>query len=88
MFGGAIGAPELILVLILVLVLFGPKRIPEIMRGLGQGIRQFKEASSKAISEIEEATVMEPHAPAPKPVATAPAASAPAPEEPPAVHPQ
>ncbi len=43
MFGGRIGLPELLLILIIVLIFFGGRKIPEIMRGLGEGIRSFKE---------------------------------------------
>lgn len=43
MFGGKIGVPELLLILVIVLIFFGGRRIPEIARGLGEGIRQFKE---------------------------------------------
>ncbi len=60
MFGGTFGPQELIVVLILVLILFGAKRIPEIMRGFGQGLREFKEASQRAMNEIDEATSVEP----------------------------
>ncbi|MGF1559733.1 MAG: twin-arginine translocase TatA/TatE family subunit [Flavobacteriaceae bacterium] len=41
----AIGAPQIILVVVVVLLLFGGKKIPELMRGLGSGIREFKDAS-------------------------------------------
>jgi sec-independent protein translocase protein TatA len=60
MFGGTFGTQELILILILVLVLFGAKRIPEIMRGFGQGLKEFKDASQRAMDEIDEATSVEP----------------------------
>ena len=43
MFGGKLGLPELLLILVIVLIFFGGRRIPEIARGLGQGIREFKE---------------------------------------------
>jgi sec-independent protein translocase protein TatA len=39
-----IGAPELILILIIALVLFGPGKLPEIGRALGRGVRDFKDA--------------------------------------------
>ncbi len=39
-----LGAPELILILLIVVMLFGAKRIPEIMSGLGKGIKTFKKA--------------------------------------------
>jgi sec-independent protein translocase protein TatA len=43
MFGGKLGLPELLLILAIVLIVFGGKKIPEIMRGFGEGIRSFKE---------------------------------------------
>ncbi len=43
----AIGAPQIILIVIVVLLLFGGKKIPELMRGLGSGIKEFKDASKE-----------------------------------------
>ena len=43
MFG--LGTPEIILIAIVILVLFGAKKIPEMMQGVGKGIREFKKAS-------------------------------------------
>jgi sec-independent protein translocase protein TatA len=40
----ALGAPEIILIVIALLLLFGGKKIPELMRGLGKGVKEFKEA--------------------------------------------
>lgn len=40
-----LGGPEIIVVLIIVLLLFGGRKIPELMKGLGKGIKDFKEAS-------------------------------------------
>ena len=54
MFG--LGTQEILLILLLVLILFGAKKIPEIMRGLGQGIRQFKQASQEAVDEVKSLT--------------------------------
>ncbi len=54
---GFIGMPELILLGILALVIFGPKRLPEMGRGLGKGMREFKESvsgSSPEPARIEE----------------------------------
>jgi sec-independent protein translocase protein TatA len=40
-----IGAPQIILIVVVILLLFGGKKIPELMRGLGSGIKEFKDAS-------------------------------------------
>ena len=42
---GRIGMPELIIILIIVVMIFGANRIPEIFRGLGKGIKHFKDAT-------------------------------------------
>ncbi|HNW98805.1 MAG TPA: twin-arginine translocase TatA/TatE family subunit [Bacteroidales bacterium] len=42
---GRIGPLEIILILVIVLLLFGGKKIPELMRGLGRGVKEFKDAS-------------------------------------------
>lgn len=55
MFG--LGTPEIILIAIVILVLFGAKKIPELMQGLGKGIKEFKKASSdieKDLTSTEE----------------------------------
>ena len=49
----AIGAPQIILIVVVVLLLFGGKKIPELMRGLGSGIKEFKDAS-KEEEQLEE----------------------------------
>jgi sec-independent protein translocase protein TatA len=43
---GGLGAPEIILIIIAILLLFGGKKIPELMRGLGKGVKEFKDAQS------------------------------------------
>ena len=48
------GPTELIVILILVLVLFGAKRIPEIAQGLGKGIREFKRSMHEIQDEIDK----------------------------------
>jgi sec-independent protein translocase protein TatA len=50
---GAIGTQELLLILLVVLVLFGGTKIPELMRGLGKGVKEFKDAS-KGIEKEDE----------------------------------
>ena len=42
-----LGAPEVIVILVIVLLLFGGRKIPELMRGLGKGVKEFKNASKK-----------------------------------------
>ena len=44
-FFGAIGPMQIVLIVVVVLLLFGGKKIPELMRGLGSGIKEFKDAS-------------------------------------------
>lgn len=53
---GNIGAPEIIIIALIVLLLFGGKKIPELMRGLGKGVKNFK----KGMNDIEEELEKEP----------------------------
>jgi sec-independent protein translocase protein TatA len=46
MFGGKLGITELLIILAIVLIFFGGRRIPEVMRGMGEGIRSFKDGMS------------------------------------------
>lgn len=48
------GGGELIIILVVVLLLFGGRKIPELMRGLGRGIREFNDAKSNVTKELEE----------------------------------
>jgi sec-independent protein translocase protein TatA len=41
---GGLGAPEIIIILVIVLLMFGGKKIPELMKGLGAGVKEFKDA--------------------------------------------
>ena len=43
---GAIGPSQIILIALIVLLLFGGKKIPELMRGLGKGVKEFKDATN------------------------------------------
>ncbi|MFI5220910.1 MAG: twin-arginine translocase TatA/TatE family subunit [Bacteroidia bacterium] len=52
MFG--LGGSEMILIILVILLLFGGRKIPELMRGLGQGIREFNEAKSNVKKHIED----------------------------------
>lgn len=51
---GRLGITEILIILLVVLLLFGGKKIPELMKGLGQGIKEFKDASKGEDSKPEE----------------------------------
>ena len=48
------GGSEWILIVLVILLMFGGKKIPELMRGVGRGIREFNDAKSNVKNEIEE----------------------------------
>lgn len=50
---GNIGFPELIIIFVVALLVFGPKRLPELGRSLGRGLSEFRRASSELKSSIE-----------------------------------
>lgn len=56
---GAIGWPQVIIILVVVLLLFGGRKIPELMRGLGQGVKEFKDASKKEEPKSESGSTPE-----------------------------
>ncbi|MBS1919015.1 MAG: twin-arginine translocase TatA/TatE family subunit [Bacteroidetes bacterium] len=51
---GVLGTNEIIVILIIVLLLFGGRKIPELMRGLGKGMREFNDAKNNVKREIED----------------------------------
>jgi sec-independent protein translocase protein TatA len=51
---GMLGTNEIVIILVIVLLLFGGKKIPELMRGLGKGVREFNDAKTNVKKEIEE----------------------------------
>ena len=53
--GGSLGPLEVIIIFLVILLIFGAKRIPEIARGLGKGIREFKTASEKVTDDVTDA---------------------------------
>jgi sec-independent protein translocase protein TatA len=55
MFAWALGGTEIFLILVVVLVLFGAKKIPELAKGLGTGIKEFKKATREVTDEIQNA---------------------------------
>lgn len=54
LFLGSLGGSEMFLIFVVVLLLFGGKKIPELMRGLGRGIREFNNAKANIETEIKE----------------------------------
>lgn len=54
LFIGPLGTTEIIFIVLIILLLFGGKKIPELMRGLGKGIREFNDAKSNVKKEIED----------------------------------
>ena len=52
---GIFGGWEIVLILAVVLILFGAKKLPELAKGLGQGIKEFKKATSEVSNEINSA---------------------------------
>ena len=80
---GSIGMPELIIILVIALIIFGPRKLPELGRSLGRSINEFKKASNELRSTLEEEIRVEDQrdrttaaAPATPPAATPPAVDA------------
>ncbi len=57
-----LGMPEIILILLVVLLLFGGKKIPELMRGIGRGVREFNDAKDSVKNEIRKGMEEDPKA--------------------------
>ena len=51
---GSIGMPELIIILVIALIIFGPRKLPELGRSLGRSINEYKKASNELRSTLEE----------------------------------
>ena len=60
-----LGGWEIILILAVVLILFGAKKLPELAKGLGQGIKEFKKATTDVTNEISRAVEDDPYRPSP-----------------------
>jgi sec-independent protein translocase protein TatA len=59
-FFAMLGWPEIMGILVIVLVLFGAKKVPELMKGLGSGIKEFKKATRDVQDEVQRAIDEEP----------------------------
>jgi len=80
---GPIGMPELIIILVIALIIFGPRKLPELGRSLGKSINEFKKASNELRSTLEDEIRVEEQrdrasavTPATPPAATPPPADA------------
>ncbi len=51
---GSIGLPEMLLILAIALIVFGPKKLPEVGRSLGRALREFKKSTEEIKSKLEE----------------------------------
>lgn len=60
---GILDGQEIIIIAIIVLVLFGGKKIPELMRGLGKGVNEFKKAKNEVMEEVNDVTKDNPDKP-------------------------
>jgi sec-independent protein translocase protein TatA len=67
-----LGGGEIILILALILILFGAKKLPELAKGLGQGIKEFKKATKEVTEEVSHA--MDEPPPPPKRISSTPTA--------------
>jgi TatA/E family protein of Tat protein translocase len=79
---GSIGMPELIIILVIALIIFGPRKLPELGRSLGKSIGEFKRASNELRSTLEEEIRIEEQR---ERTTTAAAATPPSPTPPPVV---
>jgi len=65
-----IGGPELMLIMFIVLLLFGANKLPELARGMGKAVREFKKATSSVETEMRKAMEEPPPPPSPRPLGT------------------
>jgi sec-independent protein translocase protein TatA len=85
---GSIGMPEMLVILVIALIIFGPRKLPELGKSLGKSLAEFKRASNELKSTLEEEIKIEEQQTAKRvtpPTTSQPAASAPV-EQPPAHH--
>jgi sec-independent protein translocase protein TatA len=87
---GSIGMPELIIIFVIALIIFGPRKLPELGRSLGKSLAEFKRASNELKSTLEEEIRIEEQqqrSETVKPAVPAPAASVPQEAAPPVAEP-
>jgi TatA/E family protein of Tat protein translocase len=65
-----LGGPEMLMIMVVILMLFGANRLPELAKGIGKSMREFKKAASGVEEEVRRAMEEEPAKPAPKPAGT------------------
>ncbi len=65
-----IGGPELLMIMFIVLLLFGANKLPELAKGMGKAVREFKKATSSVEQEVRRAMEEPPPPPSPRPVGT------------------
>ena len=78
---GSIGMPEMLVILVIALIIFGPRKLPELGKSLGRSLAEFKRASNELKSTLEEEIKVEEQqkkAATPLPAATPPAEQSPA----------
>ena len=76
---GSLGMPELVIIFVIALIVFGPRKLPELGKSLGKSLAEFKRASNELRNSLEEEIRVEEERerkPAPAPVAAAPVAEA------------
>lgn len=54
LFLGGLGTGEILLIVIAILLLFGGKKLPELMRGMGRGVKEFKDAMNEPTGDLKE----------------------------------
>ncbi len=65
-----LGGPEMLMIMVIILMLFGANRLPELAKGIGKSVREFKKAASGVEEEVRRAMEEEPAKPTTKPVGT------------------